>query len=223
MSDIFSEIDEDLRRDRLKALWQRHQWLIVGSAALVIVSVGGWRGYGAWQASQADANGDRYLAAIELAQAGKHDEAIEAFGKLVSLNTSGYAALAALRRAGELAASGKASEAIGGFDAISADNRQPASLRSIALLRSAYLLIDKAPGEVASRLMSLNQPTNPFRHAAREALGLASYKSADLASAKRYFESLITDPEAPAGMRNRGNLMLTLLAGESPAQAESKQ
>ena len=224
MSDIFSEIEEDLRRDRLKSLWQRHQWLIVSVAILVIAAVGSWRGYGAWQKSQADTNGDQLLAAIELAETGKHDEAVEALSKLAASGTSGYAALARIRRAGELAAAGKAQEAIASFDALAADNSQPVSFRSVARLRAAYLLVDTAPADVVSRAEPLAQAGNPFRHAAREALGLAAYKRGDIAVATSAFEAIITDAEAPPSIRNRANLMLTLLAGEAPeAPAEKKQ
>lgn len=101
MSDIFSEIDEDLRRDRLKSVWQRYQWLIVGVVALFIAAVGGWRGYSAWRASQADTFGDRYLAAISLAEAGKSDDAAAALAALSRTGAPGYTALAALREAGE--------------------------------------------------------------------------------------------------------------------------
>lgn len=225
MSDIFSEIDEDLRRDRLKAFWTRYQWAIVGVAAIVIATIGGWRGYGAWRASQADGFGDMYLAAVALADAGKHSEADEALAKLSASAPSGYAALAAMRRAGELQALGKLNEAAAAFDKVASDPAQNASLRSVARLRAAYLRIDSSPADVESQLAGLVNSDNPFRHAAREAIGLAAYKRSDLSGARKMFETLTSDPEAPAGLRNRANLLLTLLAGEGvdATQAETKQ
>ena len=48
MSDIFREVDEEVRREQLKKLWERYQYLIVGVVLLVVVGVGGWRVY-EWQ------------------------------------------------------------------------------------------------------------------------------------------------------------------------------
>lgn len=219
MSDIFSEIDEDLRRDRMKSLWKRHQWLILGLAAALVAAVGGWRGYTVWQASKADAEGDRYLAAIALADADKHAEAAAALEKLGAGATRGYRALSAMRSASELAASGKPGEAIGAFDAIAADTSLNPSLRDVARLRAAYVLVDTTPETVAAKLAGLIKPENPFRHSAQEAIGLAAYKKNDIPAAKASFAALADDPETPAPLRSRANLMLTLLAGDEAATA----
>lgn len=225
MSDIFSEIDEELRRDRAKALWQKYQWPIIALAIVVVAIVGGWRGYGAWRGAQADANGDRFLAAIALADAGKHDEAVAALAKVAAASPAGYTALAALRAASELAALGKTSEALAAFEKVAGDTSQSQSLRDVARLRAGYLMIDGAPEQAASRLDSLAKPGNPFRHAAREAIGLAAYKKLDLKSAQATFEALLNDPEAPASLRSRANLVLTLIAGAGidHVPAEKKQ
>ena len=45
MSDIFREVDEEVRGEKLKQLWERHSNLIVALALLVVLAVGGWRGY----------------------------------------------------------------------------------------------------------------------------------------------------------------------------------
>lgn len=225
MSDIFSEIDEELRRDRAKVLWQRYQWPIIALAVLVVAIVGGWRGYGAWRGAQADANGDRFVIATALADAGKHEDAAAAFGKIVAANPAGYATLAAFRQASEFVALGKAPEAIAIFEKIAKDSGQNQSVRDAALVRAAYLLVDSAPDQVAGMLENIAKPGNPFRHAAREAIGLAAYKKLDLKSAQTAFEALLNDSEAPASLRSRANLVLTLISGAGVDQApvEKKQ
>ncbi len=45
MSDIFREVDEEVRREQLKKLWERYSILIVAVAVLIVAGVGGWRGY----------------------------------------------------------------------------------------------------------------------------------------------------------------------------------
>ena len=45
MSELFDEVDEDVRRDQLKKLWDKYSVYIVAAALFVVAGVGGWRGY----------------------------------------------------------------------------------------------------------------------------------------------------------------------------------
>ena len=44
MSELFDEVDEDVRRDQLKLIWDRYSIFIVAAAVLMVIAVGGWRG-----------------------------------------------------------------------------------------------------------------------------------------------------------------------------------
>jgi hypothetical protein len=52
VSDIFSEVDEEVRRERLKKLWERYGGLLIAACVLVVVAVGGWRTYEWYQAKE---------------------------------------------------------------------------------------------------------------------------------------------------------------------------
>ena len=54
MSDIFQEVDEEVRREQLKRLWERYGTLLIASCILVIAGVGAWRGYEWWEAKQSN-------------------------------------------------------------------------------------------------------------------------------------------------------------------------
>src|SRR5271156_1676531 len=97
VSDIFNEVDEEVRREQLKKLWERYSNLIIGVAILVVAAVGAWRGYEFWQARKAAEAGAAYEAAVQLSDEGKHSEAEEAFAKLAAQGTSGYRVLARMR------------------------------------------------------------------------------------------------------------------------------
>ena len=64
MADIFDEIEEDLRRDRMTLLWQRYGNLILGFAILIIIGVAGNQGYDYWRESRAQAAGDAFFEAV---------------------------------------------------------------------------------------------------------------------------------------------------------------
>jgi hypothetical protein len=211
VSDIFTEVDEEVRREQLKKLWERYSNLIIGVAILVIAAVGAWRGYEFWQARKAAEAGAAYESALKLSDEGKHSEAEEAFAKLAAQGTSGYRVLARMRQAAELAATDPKA-GVAAYDAI-AGEPGPALIRELATVRAAFLLLDTAKfDEMAQRLEPLTQPSSSFRHTARELLALSAWRNGDMAAARKWAEAASGDPEAPPGVRSRVEVLSTMLA-----------
>src|SRR5258708_9589499 len=106
VSDIFTEVDEEVRREQLKKLWERYGNYVVAAIVLVIAAVAAWRGYDYWQIRKAGETGAAYDAAARLAEEGKHGEAEAAFAKIAVDGTAGYRVLAGPRAGGQSAAPG---------------------------------------------------------------------------------------------------------------------
>jgi hypothetical protein len=214
VSDIFNEVDEEVRREQLKKLWERYGNLIIGLAFLVVAAVAGWRGYEYWQARKAAEAGASYEAALKLSDDGKHSEAEEALAKLAAQGTSGYRVLARMREAAELGLTDPKA-GVAAYDAIAGEPGQPL-VRDLAAVRAALLLVDTAKlDEMTQRLEALTQPTSPFRHTARELLALSAWRNGDAAAARKWAEAATGDPEAPPGVRTRAEVLTTLLADAS--------
>ena len=103
MSELFDEVDEEVRREQLKKLWDKYSIFIVAGALLIIAAVGGWRGYQYFEAKKAAEAGGAFDKAVELSDANKHAEAEAAFNELAAKAPSGYRILARLRAAAEVA------------------------------------------------------------------------------------------------------------------------
>ena len=43
LTDIFHEVDEEVRRERLQKLWERYSIYIIALAVLIVAGVGAWR------------------------------------------------------------------------------------------------------------------------------------------------------------------------------------
>ncbi|MDF2996125.1 MAG: hypothetical protein K0R27_1762 [Xanthobacteraceae bacterium] len=223
MADIFHEIDEDLRRERLGKIWTRFGGYIIGLAVLIVLGVGAWRGYEWWQAREAAASGARFAAALNLAEEGKHAEAQAAFAEIAKDGTGGYRILARFRAATELAYSDKAA-AVAAYDALANENGVDPLARDVARIRAGLLLVDTASlPDIEARMKPLDTPTGAFRNSAREILGLAQYRAGDYAGATKSFESILADAELSPGMRQRAELMRTLAAAGSPPPAGAAQ
>ena len=210
MSDIFHEVDEEVRREKLRQLWERHGNLIVAFALLVVLAVGGWRGYDWWETQKAAESGAAFEAAVTLAESGKQAEAQEAFDKLAKDGSSGYRVLARFREAAELAKSDGAA-AVKAYDALAADSGLGRAMQDLAGIRAGLILVDSAPlAELSPRLEPLTAADRPFRHSARELLAIGAWRLGDTAVAKRWFDLIASDIETPAGTRQRMDVLMTL-------------
>jgi hypothetical protein len=212
VADIFQEVDEEVRRERLKQLWNRYGTLVVAVAFLIIAGIGGWRGYQWWEAKQAAENGAQFGEAMSLEQKGNYAEAEAAFGRIAAQGTSGYRILARFQEAGETARrDGPAAAKL--YDAIAVDTRTDAALQDLARVRAALVLLDTASfDEMRTRLEPLAMPGRPFRHTARELLAMAAWRAGDAAAARRWAEMIAADPESPPGTRDRVQMLIALSA-----------
>jgi hypothetical protein len=212
MSDIFKEVDEDIRREQLKRYWDRYGIYVIGLAVLIIAGTAGYRGWEYWHQRQAQASGDSFVAAIQLSEDGKHEEAIAALQAIKSEGSGGYPALAGFRIASELAAAGDQAGAVAEYEAISAASGTPQLIRDLARLRAALIMVDSASvADLEERIGDLTSTGNPWRHIARETLGLAAWRTNDLSTARDYFTQINDDQESPQDMRQRSEVLLAVI------------
>ncbi|MBZ9935106.1 tetratricopeptide repeat protein [Mesorhizobium sp. BR1-1-16] len=212
MTDIFHEVEEDLRREQAKRLWRRFGPYVLIVAVLIVVGTAGWRGWLYWREQQAAATGDRFVAALQLAEDGKKDEALKALQDLSQTGTGGYPVLAQFRAAAEMAGTGKTDDAVKAFDTIASNGSTPPLLKAMARLRAAMLLVDTVDlAGMKTRLDDLAATGGPWRNSARELLGLTAWRVGDLEAARGYFTEISDDPTAPQSTKARANLMLELI------------
>jgi hypothetical protein len=215
VTDIFNEVDEEIRRERLTKLWQRYGNYLIALCVLAVAAVGAWRGYEWWQAKQAARAGAAFQQAVELAQAGKSQQAEAAFAKVATDGTAGYRVLARLREAAELAPTDRKA-AVKAYDQIAADRDVGQVIRDLASVRAAYLLVDTAPyTELQTRLEPLTADDRTFRHTAREILALSAWKAGNMTAAGKWTDMILADPQTPAGTRSRAEVLSELIAASN--------
>jgi hypothetical protein len=203
LSDIFREIDEELRHDNLQQLWAKYgKYLFALAIAAVLVTAAyvGWREY---QQRQRETEGARYAAALDLARQGKDTEAVDAFAVLAQ-GSSGRAALARLAEAGLKAQTGDVDGAITVYNQLAADGSADSIFRDVATLLAARYAIDKGdPKAVIAQLAPLTNATSPWRGLALELTATAELKSGDKTKAQADFALLAKDNSVSQGVRQR--------------------
>jgi hypothetical protein len=211
VSELFDEVDEEVRREQLKKLWDKYSIYIIAAALLIIAAVGGWRGYQYLEAKKAAEAGAAFDAAVDLSEQNKHAEAEAAFSKLATSAPSGYRMLAKLRAAAEVATRDPQAGARM-YDDLAADRSLGAEQQDLARIRAAGLLLDTASyPSMLQRLEPATKPDATFRHTARELLALSAWRANDTAAARQWVDMIANDAETPSAMRSRAEALQALL------------
>ncbi len=206
------EVDEEIRSDQFKSIWDRYGILLITAAVAIVLGTAAYRGYEYWQESRASASGDAFLAALKLAATGDNDGALKALTELEKTGVGAYPVLARMRAATVEAEKGDAAKAVALFDAVAGDAKVDAAVRDMARLRAALLLVDSGTYEaVAKRVEVLSTDGNALRFSAREAMGLAAWKGGDFAAAEGFFKQLADDKDGPRNIAERANVMLDVI------------
>jgi hypothetical protein len=211
VSEIFDEVQEEVRREQLKRLWERYSTLIVTVAFLIVAGVGGWRGYLYWEGKKAQEAGAQFEAAAALSEQKKSAEAEAAFLKIATEGPQGYRILAKFRAAAELA-SRDVVGAVKLYDEVAADRNVGAAEQDLATLRAGGLLVDTAPyAELKARLEPLTAPNRTYRHSARELLAVSAWRNKDTTAARQWIDTITTDLLSPQTLRSRMEALQALL------------
>ncbi len=211
MSDLFREIDEELRRDNLLKLWSRYGRYVIAVAVVALAiaaAIVGWREH---QASERRAQGQRYSNALALAREGKDGEAAKVFA-LLAREGGGYSLLAAFEEAELLAKSGDRKGAIAAYDRLAGSSGIDPEFRDLAVLLAG--MQEVADGDATAtieRLKPLTASGNPWRASALDLTAAAKLKAGDRSGALAIYKELADDLSAPQGLRARAAEMAAAL------------
>jgi hypothetical protein len=216
VDDIIREIEDDLRSDRLKRLWQRYHVLVYIAAGLLVAGVAGFEVWRHVAAQHRAAESARYAAAMKLVEHGDVAGAQKAFEALGQDAGRGYATLARLYDADLHARQGDVDGALQRYDSIAADGGTDRLFRDLATLLGAALRVDRDDAaSVIQRLQPLLAEDNPWRFSARELVGAAALRAGNAAEARANLTHLSDDAAAPPGIRSRAAELLKTLGDEA--------
>jgi hypothetical protein len=211
VSDIFREVEEEVRRERLEKIWKEYGDYIVAAAALIILAAAAFRLWTYYQARERARASDEYLVAQQLLGSGQPLAAAKAFGRLGQNAPSGYAKFAQLESANALADQGNTTEALGIYRKFASDSDD--IIAAVARLKAAWIVVEGAPkSDVESLVGALAADTSPWKQVAREILAYADYRAGAVKQAQAEFEALANDSKAPPGVRGRSKALATFIA-----------
>ncbi len=225
MTDLFEEVEEQIRSDRYRTLALKlAPWALglLGAAVIAGLAYWGWDHYRSQATNKAS---EQYAAALEAINAGDQTRATQLWTEVSQSSSRGYKSLALMHLGGLQIAENKTAEAVKLFDQ-AADAAPDAVIGDAARLKSALALLDTAPyAEVETRLTPLIEDGHPYRVQAREALAFAKLVAGDTAGARGDFVVISGMLDAPDGARGRAKAAIDLIdsgsAKELPAAVKA--
>jgi hypothetical protein len=207
VTDIFREVEEDVRRERFEKFWKAYGNYLIAALVLVFVGIGGWQLWDRHEQQERAKVAATFIAAQRITNP---QAAASAFVDIARDAPKGYATVARLSEAAAMFASGQQGSAIDLYKQIAKDDSGPIGM--IARLRAAWALSDTASrADLADLLKPLDQPGSAWRENAQEVLAYADYRAMDMKSALAKYASLAVDPQAPDALRNRAQAMAAYL------------
>jgi len=211
LSDIFEEVDESLRQDKIESLWTRYRPFVYGGAALLIAAVA--VNEFVLRPSAEKARAER-AAAFETAETqladGDYADAEASFREIVD-GGSALAPLASNFLAQTLyEGSGDTDGAVKVLkDAGHADGTP---FERLALLKAAYAQADTVSLEELETLLGdLKGDESELGALARELLAAKAFASGDVIRARTEFNRLKFDANAPEGVVRRAEIALAAI------------
>jgi hypothetical protein len=215
MSDIFQEVDEEVRRDKAVEFWTKHQNSLLAVALVIVLATGGYRFWQYRQTQASQAAGAQFQNALKLDAEGKPDEARAALADLQKSAPAGYANLSRYVEAG-IAAKTDPKAGAAAYDALANDSALDPLLRDAAKLRAALARLDAGQSAEAKAALEPLAASGAYRETARLALASLAISAKDWPGAGKWLDEVIADLTAPRADRQTAQTLLGLVASQAP-------
>jgi len=211
VTDLFEEVEEQLRSDRYRQFARKAlPWMLGAAAAALIATLGYW-GYDVYRTGQTDKASEQYAAAMDAFAGGDPAKAHQIWAEVSKSRAPSYKAMALMHLAAYQLDQKKPAEAVKLLDQ-AAEAAPDEILGDAARLKSAFALLDTAPlKELEGRLKPLMEEGRPYRVQAREALAFAKLNAGDLIGARGDFVLISQSLDAAEGAQARAQAAIGLI------------
>ena len=207
MSDIFQEIDEDLRQDKVARLWKAYGKYLVALAVFIILVIASYRFIEHKNEKNREQTSELYELASETGRSGDKKAAIELLSDEMFDENRGYSIISKLKKA----ALAKSNNDLEGTEIvlkeIITNEDIPLYLRDLARLK----LFASDSDNNSSQLEVLIEEEGPWKFLALELKGGIQLEGGNLKEARSIFKELTDDANTPNNLRRRASEILKAL------------
>ena len=216
MSDVFREVDEDLRHDQLMGLWQRYGIYAISIVLAIVLGVAGRAFWNSYTLDKQTAESTRYDQAVSLIASGDNVGALSIFDNISNDTSDGYGILSQFQSASQHLENGDKTAALAMYDALANNGSVDDRLVGLAKLLGGVIALDIETQEQArARLTPLAVYGESWYFSAQEFLALLALRNGDKEEAISIYSLLTNDQTAPEGIRQRSAEILAVIENTS--------
>lgn len=224
MTDLFREVEEDLRREQFSKLWKKYGIWVIGLAVAIVVVTAAFVGWRAWVHSSQVEDSAVYAATVKETAQAAPAEAAAAFAALAGKVDGGYETLARLQEADRSLAAGEGDAARGIYEEVANDGGVPAIVRGLAAIKAGLLVVDTASYvDMKARMAPYTASGSPWQGYALELVALSAMKAGEWHAADTSVKEIIANQATPPGLRDRAHVMQALIAPNLPRNAAPEE
>ncbi len=207
MTDAFEEVEESLRHDKAGQLWKTYSPWLAGAAVALILAVAGYQAWRVFQDQAVEADAKTFSKVMDNLEQKDLTAARDGLTKL-SASKTGFAALADH----VLAGIDEGNPKLAAEHLQAAVDQKTGLMSDLALLKLAYVKADTDTlADLEKRVAPLEKKTGPMAALARELVAAKAAATGDIERARRDYQALTLDLDAPPSLQQRVNQSLSLL------------
>jgi hypothetical protein len=212
-AEFLHEIDETLRTERMKSLWEKYRVVLFVALGVVFAGLAGYEWNKIRVANQRVEAATAYWLAVKEGE--DNATALARIQKALELDHEGYRTLAALRLGNMYASNGDRDLALAAYERVAADKNAHPVLRDMGILLSAQNLMTTDAARAEQMLSQLRTTNSAFMFSAMEFQAILSENQGNKAAALNLYKQLLeNDNRLPSGIRDRAGMRVAALEAE---------
>lgn len=202
------EVDDAVRAGDLENFWKSYGRWLAAAVVIGLLAFGAWIYWQNQTQAAADANGEKFIAAVEKLDSGDEKGAMVDLGALAKADQPGYRAMAQIMIANLAAKNDNIKKAVADYANVAGDSSLPQSFRDMALVRQTAAEFDTlAPQAIVDRLKPLSKPGHAWFGSAGEMTAMAYIKMGKDNLAGPIFAQIAKQEDVPETLRSRAQQM----------------
>lgn len=209
---FINEVDEDVKNDNLKVLWNRYGVLVVAFVVIAVSLTVSFDRIKSWKTMQNQRKTTEYMTAAQLNQ--NDPEATIAALQAVSRKDKGiFSDFARLQIANVLLSQDKVDEALAALENIAGDAQVNTEIKHIALVKLATFKLDTMDRQSFEQLLQpITSGNSSWQPVAQDLLALSAIKNGDIQTARSIYENILKMEDLPENFKVKVQDMLSSIS-----------
>ncbi len=202
MSDIFTEVDEALKQEKLENIWQKYGGFFIGFLSIIVLGTGANAGYKSWQTSK-----NAMQTEILFSVTNTPEYTAENLLNISQDLQPALQSVAKIHAAGIYFDNGEHQKALETYKEIEANESSDPAISQLAYYMVTSISTDLSTEEKISRLANIiNNQDNPWRyHAMIDAAVTNATKLQNFKTARIHLKSILESNDSPKTLQQKAN------------------